>query len=35
MTAVYHPAFLLRNPTKKEEMLADMKAIKRQIDSMK
>ena len=23
MTAVYHPAFLLRNPTKKEEMLAD------------
>ena len=34
MTAVYHPAFLLRNPTKKEEMLADMKAIKRQIDSM-
>lgn len=34
MTAVYHPAFLLRNPTKKEEMLADMKAIKQKIDSM-
>ena len=34
MTAIYHPAFLLRNPTKKEEMLADMKAIKKQIDSM-
>ena len=35
MTAIYHPAFLLRNPTKKEEMLADMKAIKNQIDSIK
>lgn len=34
MTAVYHPAFLLRNPTKKEEMLVDMQAIKKQIDSM-
>lgn len=34
MTAIYHPAFLLRNPTKKEEMLADMKAIKQQIDNM-
>ena len=34
MTAVYHPAFLLRNPSKKEEMLADMKAIKKQIDTM-
>lgn len=34
MTAIYHPAFLLRNPTKKEEMLADMKAIKQQIDKM-
>ena len=34
MTAVYHPAFLLRNPTKKEEMLADMKAIKEKIDSL-
>ncbi len=34
MTAVYHPAFLLRNPAKKEEMLADMKAIKEKIDSI-
>lgn len=34
MTAVYHPAFLLRNPTKKEEMLADMKAIKQQLDKL-
>lgn len=32
MTAVYHPAFLLRNPTKKEEMLADMKKIKERLD---
>lgn len=35
MTAIYHPAYLLRNPTKKEEMLSDMKAIKNQIDLMK
>ena len=34
MTAVYHPALLLRDPRKKEEMLADMKAIKAKIDSM-
>ncbi len=34
MTAVYHPAFLLRNPAKKEEMLMDMKAIKAHIDSL-
>ncbi len=33
MTAIYHPAFLLRNPTKKEEMLEDMKKIKALIDS--
>jgi DNA polymerase len=35
MTAVYHPAFLLRNPTKKEEMLQDMKAIKQKLDQLK
>ncbi len=35
MTAVYHPAFLLRNPTKKEEMLADMKAIKQKLDELR
>ncbi len=34
MTAVYHPALLLRDPRKKEEMLADMKKIKEKIDSM-
>ena len=34
ITAVYHPALLLRDPRKKEDMLADMKAIKAQIDSM-
>ena len=28
MTAVYHPAALLRDPRKKEEMLIDMKKIK-------
>lgn len=28
MTAVYHPAALLRDPNKKEEMLADMQKIK-------
>jgi DNA polymerase len=34
MTAVYHPALLLRDPRKKEEMLVDMKKIKEKIDSM-
>ncbi len=34
MTAIYHPAFLLRNASKKEEMLMDMKAIKKHIDSL-
>ena len=27
MTAVYHPAYLLRDPRKKEDMLEDMKRI--------
>jgi DNA polymerase len=35
MTAVYHPALLLRDPRRKEEMLVDMKAIKAQLDAMK
>ena len=35
MTAVYHPALLLRDPRKKEEMLEDMKAIKAKLDEMK
>ena len=32
MTAVYHPAALLRDPRKKEDMLLDMKKIKSYID---
>ena len=32
MCAVYHPALLLRDPRRKEEMLADMKAIKARLD---
>ena len=32
LTAVYHPAALLRDPRKKEEMLEDMKAIKAKLD---
>lgn len=35
MTAVYHPALLLRDPRKKEEMLEDMKAIKEKLDELK
>ena len=32
MTAVFHPAALLRDPQKKELMLEDMKAIKKMLD---
>lgn len=32
MTAVYHPAALLRDPRKKEEMLTDMQAIRALLD---
>ncbi len=35
MSAVYHPAFLLRDPRKKEEMLTDMKSIKAKLDELK
>ena len=35
MTAVYHPAALLRDPRKKEEMLEDMKRIKEKLDEQK
>ena len=35
MTAVYHPALLLRDPHKKEDMLVDMKSIKQKIDELK
>ncbi len=34
MTAVYHPAALLRDPRKNEEMLADMQAIKKKLDEL-
>lgn len=34
ITAVYHPALLLRDPRRKEEMLADMKKIKEMLDSL-
>ena len=34
MTAVYHPALLLRDPRRKEDMLVDMKAIKEKLDSL-
>ena len=32
MTAVYHPAALLRDASKKEDMLLDMERIKEQLD---
>lgn len=32
MTAVFHPSLLLRDPRKKEDMLTDMKEIKRRLD---
>ena len=34
ITAVYHPALLLRDPRRKEEMLVDMKAIKARLDEL-
>lgn len=33
ITAVYHPAALLRDPRRKEEMLTDMKSIKKMLDA--
>ncbi|MBR3999217.1 MAG: uracil-DNA glycosylase [Clostridia bacterium] len=33
MTAVYHPAALLRDPAKKEDMFRDMKKIKAYLDA--
>ena len=35
MTAVYHPAALLRDASKKEEMLLDMERIKEQLDQLR
>lgn len=34
MTAVYHPAALLRDASKKEDMLLDMERIKEQLDTL-
>lgn len=34
MTAVYHPAALLRDPRKKEDMLEDMHSIKEKLDEL-
>ena len=34
MTAVYHPAALLRDPRKKEEMLEDMKRIAQKLSEL-
>jgi DNA polymerase len=35
ITAVYHPALLLRDPRKKEEMLTDMQNIKAKLDELR
>lgn len=32
MTAVYHPAYLLRDPRKKEDMLLDMRRLREKLD---
>ena len=34
MTAVYHPAYLLRDPRKKEDMLTDMKKIRQKLEEL-
>ena len=34
ITAVYHPAALLRDPRKKEEMLTDMQAIRAKLEEL-
>lgn len=34
MTAVYHPSALLRDPSKKEDMYRDMKAIRQRLDQI-
>ena len=35
ITAVYHPALLLRDPRKKDDMLVDMKKIKEKLDDIR
>ena len=34
MTAVYHPAYLLRDPRKKEDMLTDMKRLREKLSEL-
>ncbi|MBR2464843.1 MAG: uracil-DNA glycosylase [Clostridia bacterium] len=34
MTAVYHPAYLLRDPRKKDDMLLDMQRLKSKLDEL-
>ena len=34
MTAVYHPAYLLRDPRKKEDMLTDMRKLKEKLNEL-
>ena len=34
MTAVYHPAYLLRDPRKKEDMLVDMRRLREKLDEV-
>lgn len=34
MTAVYHPAALLRDASKKEDMLADMERVREKLDEL-
>ena len=34
LCAVYHPAALLRDPSKKADMLDDMKSIKKKLDEL-
>ncbi len=35
ITAVYHPSLLLRDPSRREEMLADLMELRRKMDEMK
>ena len=34
MTAVYYPAALLRDASKKEDMLADMERVREKLDAL-
>lgn len=35
ISAVFHPSLLLRDPRKKEDMLTDMKAVRKKLDAVK